>query len=128
MTGCPMLVVADVEASAGQYCEVIGGQNVHPGDEFAMIMHDDQLVLLLHHREFDEHPTLSVPQADAPGSGILLYFWVNDLDAAYERAVTIGAAVIDEPHMNPNARSREFSMRDLDGYGVTVAAKHREEG
>ena len=126
VTGCPMLVVADVAGSASWYVEILGGENVHPGDEFAMIMHEASLVLLLHHREFEEHPALSAPNGGAPGVGVLLYFWVDDLDAAYERARTIGAETLDEPHLNPNAGAREFSLRDPDGYGVTVASKRRD--
>ncbi|MDX1394259.1 MAG: VOC family protein [Gemmatimonadota bacterium] len=128
MTGCPMLVVDDVEGSAAWYAEILGGSNVHPGDEFAMIMHDAALVVMLHHRDFDEHPALTVPDDDAPGTGILLYFWVDDLDAAYRRAREREARLLDEPHVNPNAGAREFSLRDPDGYAVTIAEKRREGG
>ena len=128
MTGCPMLVVGDVEGSAAWYADILGGANVHPGDEFAMIMHDDVLVLMLHHRDFDEHPALTVPDEHAPGTGVLLYFWVDDLDAAYRRAREREAGLLDEPHVNPNAGAREFSLRDPDGFGVTIAEKRREGG
>ncbi len=127
MTGCPMLVVADVPKSAAWYSEILGAENVHPGDEFAMIMHESQLVLLLHHREFNEHPALEVPEGPTAGAGVLFYFWVDDVEAAFARATAIGAAALDEPHMNPNAQGVEFSLRDPDGYAVTVAAK-REPG
>lgn len=125
MTGCPMIVARDVAASADWYADILGGVNSHGGDEFAMIMHDEQLVLMLHHREFDGHPALEVP-VDVPfGAGVLLYFWVDDVEAAFERARARGADVLDRPHQNPNARAIEFSLRDPDGYGVSIAAKAR---
>ena len=31
----------------------------------------------------------------------------------------------EEPHVNPNTRTREFSVRDPDGYYVTVSALPR---
>lgn len=127
MTGCPLLVVADVLASSRWYNEILGSSNVHGGDEFGMIMLDDQLVLMLHHRDIDEHPALDVPGDERPGTGVLLYFWVSDVDAAYARALAIEADAVDEPHMNPNAGAVEFSLRDLDGYSVTVAAKRKWE-
>lgn len=123
MTGCPMLVSRDVAASAAWYAEVLGGHNVHPGDEFAMVMMGSNLVVMLHHVEFGEHPGLSVPAAGSPGSGVLLYFWVDDVAAAYERARGMGANLLDEPHENPNSKATEFSLRDPNGYAVTVSAR-----
>jgi catechol 2,3-dioxygenase-like lactoylglutathione lyase family enzyme len=122
-----MLVSSDVLASAAWYTTILGAENVHPGDEFAMLMHDSSLVLLLHHQEFDEHPGLEVPKGETAGAGVLLYFWVDDVPAAYERAREIGANTLDEPHMNPNAGAIEFSLRDPDGYAVTVAARRTEQ-
>ncbi|MFV1986854.1 MAG: VOC family protein [Gemmatimonadota bacterium] len=127
MTGCPMLVAADVLESAAWYVEILGADNAHPGDEFAMIMHDSQLVLMLHHKTFNEHPALEVPEGPTAGAGVLLYFWVDDVDASFARATAIGAAALDKPHMNPNAQALEFSLRDPDGYAVTIAAKRRQE-
>lgn len=120
MSGCPMLVVDDVEASADWYAGILGGVNAHPGPEFSMIMLGSRLVLMLHHRDFSEHPTLTAPGA-TPGAGVLLYFWVADVHAAHARALERGAAVAGKPKMNPNARAVEFSLRDPDGYAVTVA-------
>jgi len=38
--------------------------------------------------------------------------------------VPSGAPVLDEeePHVNPNTRTLEFSLRDPDGYYVTISA------
>ena len=47
------------------------------------------------------------------------------LAANLERAQAIGADVIDEPHENPKARAIEFSLRDPDGYAISVAQSMR---
>ncbi len=33
----------------------------------------------------------------------------------------MGAELIDEPHENPKARAIEFSLRDPDGYALTIS-------
>ncbi len=46
---------------------------------------------------------------------------VDDLDAALERTQARGVVLTEEPHRNPNTRTMEFSLRDPDGYFVTVS-------
>ena len=55
------------------------------------------------------------------GNGLILFFRVDDYDAARERARTLVARFEEEPHVNPNTQTREFSVRDLDGYYVTIS-------
>ena len=116
----PMLVVRDVPASSKWYQALLGATGAHGGDEFEMIMAGHELLLTLHHSDFEEHPVLAVPN-ETPGSGVLLYFSVDDLSPVFEQAKAMGARVIDEPHMNEEARSMEFSLYDPDGYAVTVS-------
>ena len=33
----------------------------------------------------------------------------------------MNADLIDEPHVNPNANAVEFSLRDPDGYALTIS-------
>lgn len=123
MKCCPMLVVRDVGASSAWYQEVLGMTSGHGGSEFEMLMADGELALMLHHLEFTEHPAIDDPREGGAGRGVLLYFSVEDVAPFYERALAIGAALIDEPHENPNARSIEFSLRDPDGYAITVSQR-----
>ena len=116
----PMLVVRDVPASSTWYQELLGATSGHGGDEFDMIMSGHDLLLALHHSDHIEHPGLATPD-DTPGSGVLLYFSVDDLDPVFERAQAMGAKLIDEPHMNEKASSVEFSLYDPDGYALTVS-------
>jgi hypothetical protein len=38
------------------------------------------------------------------------------------RARALVARLEEEPHLNPSTGTREFSLRDLDGYYVTISA------
>jgi catechol 2,3-dioxygenase-like lactoylglutathione lyase family enzyme len=57
-----------------------------------------------------------------PGNGLLLFFRVDDFDLALKRARALVARLEEEPHANPNTRTKEFSLRDPDGYYVTISA------
>jgi hypothetical protein len=57
-----------------------------------------------------------------PGNGLLLFFRVDDFDMALKRARALVARLEEEPHANPNTRTEEFSLRDPDGYYVTISA------
>jgi hypothetical protein len=46
----------------------------------------------------------------------LLFFRVDDFDMALKRARALLARFEEEPHVNPNTQTREFSLRDPDGY------------
>src|SRR5947207_7187872 len=62
------------------------------------------------------------PDEAPPGNGLLLFFRVDDFDMALKRARTLVTRLDEEPHVNPNTRTREFSLRDPDGYYVTISA------
>jgi hypothetical protein len=51
-----------------------------------------------------------------------LFFRVDDFDMALTRGRALVTRLEEEPHVNPNTRTREFSLRDPDGYYVTVSA------
>jgi len=51
-----------------------------------------------------------------------LFFRVDDFDIALKRARALVIRFEGEPHVNPNTQTREFSLRDLDGYYVTISA------
>jgi hypothetical protein len=39
-----------------------------------------------------------------------------------ERAQGLVARFDEQPHVNPNTRTKEFAVRGLDGYDVTIGA------
>jgi hypothetical protein len=61
------------------------------------------------------------PDQGPPGNGLLLFFRVDDFDMALKRARALVARLEEEPHVNPNTLTNEFSLRDPDGYFVTVS-------
>ena len=60
--------------------------------------------------------------AGKPGNGLLLFFRVDDYEMALKRARALVTEFEEEPHVNPNTQTWEFSLRDLDGYYVTISA------
>ena len=62
------------------------------------------------------------PDHGTPGNGLLLFFRIDDFDMALQRARGLVTRLEEEPHENPNTQTREFSLRDPDGYYVTISA------
>ncbi|WP_114238270.1 VOC family protein [Dyella sp. C9] len=116
--------VGDVAASFGWYQSLFGQPESHPAHRYwGQILDADGTVLLcLHEWGAHEHPSLTSPGSGTPGNGLLLFFRVDDFDAALERARTLVERLEEEPHRNPNTGSMEFSLRDPDGYYVHVSA------
>ena len=119
----PIIGVRDVQASSQWYQSILGCANNHPSSTFDQIIDSDRTVLVcLHHWGEHEHPTLMRPDTAAPGNGLLLFFRVDDFDAALRRARDLVRRFEQEPGINPNTETMEFSVRDPDGYYVTISA------
>ena len=85
-------------------------------------MNGSSVVLMLHHQGLDTRPSLA-PPGEGPGEGVLFYYTVADVWAAFDRAESMNADLLDSPHENPLSHAMEFSLRDPDGYGLCVAAR-----
>lgn len=116
--------VNDVASSFGWYQSLLGQPQSAPAHaDFGQLLDSDGTVLLsLHAWGAHGHPTLTSPDHVAPGNGLLLFFRVDDFDQSLQRARAIVARFDEEPHLNPNTRTMEFSVRDPDGYYVTISA------
>lgn len=116
--------VRDVPSSFKWYQSLLGIAESQPGHNyFGQILDSDGTVLLsLHQWGEHEHPSLMSPDHATPGNGLLLFFRVDDFDMALARARKLVAQFDEEPHTNPNTRTMEFSLRDPDGYYVTISA------
>jgi catechol 2,3-dioxygenase-like lactoylglutathione lyase family enzyme len=116
--------VADVARSLRWYQALFGQAESAPAHEyFGQLCDDDGTVLLCLHRWGDhEHPTLASPDRAAPGNGLLLFFRVDDFDAALQRAGTLVVALEQAPDVNQATGTREFALRDPVGYYVMVSA------
>lgn len=115
--------VKDVPASVRWYQTLLGRPPAPPAHAyFGQVRDDDGTVLLaLHAWGAHEHPSLTSPAAATPGNGLLLFFRVDDYEAALPRARALVSRLDEEPHVNPNTRTREFALRDPDGYYVTIS-------
>lgn len=116
--------VADVPASGAWYQTLLGLPRAAPAhDYFGQVADADGTVLLcLHAWGAHEHPSLTSPERAEPGNGLLLFFRVCDFAMAVSRARGISERLEEEPHRNPNTGTMEFSLRDPDGYYVTVSS------
>lgn len=116
--------VRDVRSSFKWYQSLFGQAETFPNhDYFGQILDTDGTVLLcLHQWGAHEHPSLMSPDEVPPGNGLLLFFRVDDFDTALQRARSLVARFEEESHVNPNTQTPEFSLRDPDGYYVTISA------
>ena len=124
----PIIAVADMAASAAWYTRLLGATNNHPGATvFDQIIDTDGTVLLcLHHwgpsglQGSHHYASLSQPVKGRDGNGLLLWFVVDDFDAAWERAQASGASIEEQPNSDNGTFMRAFVVRDPDGYYVAV--------
>ena len=116
--------VNDVPRSFSWYQSLFGYAETAPEhDDFGQIVDSDGTVLLcLHQWGVEDHPSLMSPSDSLPGNGLLLFFRVDDFDLALQRAQALVNRFEEEPHLNSNTGTQEFSLRDPDGYYVTISA------
>jgi len=127
-----MIAVADVPKSASWYSALLNVGNNHPDStSFDQLADQDGTVLLcLHHwgpsgPRGDHHwAAFSNPGQGKTGYGLMLWFLVNDFDAAWERAQALGAKIEEPPNTDNGTGRRAFVMRDLDGYHVAINEAH----
>jgi catechol 2,3-dioxygenase-like lactoylglutathione lyase family enzyme len=120
----PIIAVRDVQLSSQWYQSLLGSPNNHPGATvFDQILDADGTVLLcLHHWGDHGHPSLMDANDGTPGNGLLLFFRVDDFDIALRQARLLVSQLEEEPHTNPNTATMEFSLRDPDGYYISINA------
>ena len=116
--------VGNVAISFKWYQSLLGLPESAPAhDDFGQIVDSDGTVLLcLHEWGVHDHPPLMSPDHGKSGNGLLLFFRVDDFDKALARAQILGTPLNEAPHMNPSTGTKEFSLRDPDGYYVTISA------
>jgi len=121
MKAQPLIAVGDVERSSRWYQQLLGCQSGHGGNEYEQIVKDGEVVLQLHAWDVHGHANLCNANAAPHGFGVLLWFQLSAFDAAVEQARALGAAIIEEPHVNFLANHRECLISDPDGYVVVLA-------
>lgn len=124
----PLIAVTDVEASSRWYQQLLGCQSAHGGAEYERLVVNDSLVLQLHRFEVEHHHGAIGDPDDRPyGNGLLLWFELDDFDAAAARSVAMAAEIVLPRHRNPPSGEGgpnhwELWLRDPDGYLVVIAS------
>jgi catechol 2,3-dioxygenase-like lactoylglutathione lyase family enzyme len=124
----PLIAVTDVEASSRWYQALLGCQSAHGGGEYERLVLDGRLILQLHSFDVEHHHGPIGDRFDKPfGNGVLLWFEVDDFDAAWTRARQLNAEVVLPKHRNPPSGDGgpnhwECWLRDPDGYVVVLAS------
>jgi catechol 2,3-dioxygenase-like lactoylglutathione lyase family enzyme len=125
----PLIAVRDVRASSKWYVQLLGADSlpdhVHR-DVYDRVYASGRMVLQLHAWDEEDHPNLVKRTAAPPGHGVLIWFVVDDFDAAVARARALHPDVIEEAHVNPASQNREMWLRDPDGYVVVIASADGE--
>ena len=125
----PLIAVRDVRASSRWYAGLLGADALPDHshrDFYDRISCSGRMVLQLHAWDEEEHPNLVNADAAPVAHGVVLWFQVDDFDAAVERARGLRAEIIEEPHVNPSPQHREIWLRDPDGYVVVVCSPDGE--
>jgi catechol 2,3-dioxygenase-like lactoylglutathione lyase family enzyme len=119
----PLIAVRDVEARSRWYQQLLGCTSGHGGAEYERLVDPaGNLILQLHAWEAHEHPHMGDPAIRPYGNGVLLWFEIDDFDAAVGRARDMAVEILEGPRVNPNANHREIWLRDPEGYGVVLAS------
>lgn len=125
----PLIAVNDVEASSRWYQRLLGCESAHGGPTYErLVSRNGTLVLQLHNWEVEHHHGRIGDRAARPyGNGVLLWFEVDDFDAAVARAMDLKAEVRLPKHRNPPSGEGgpnhwECWLRDPDGYTVVLAS------
>jgi catechol 2,3-dioxygenase-like lactoylglutathione lyase family enzyme len=128
MRSQPLIAVTDVEASSRWYQRLLGCESAHGGVEYERLVSNGVLVLQLHRFDVEHHHGPIGDPGDKPyGNGVLLWFEIDDFDAAVARAVAMKADIVMARHRNPpvgegGPNHWEFWLHDPDGYVVVLAS------
>jgi predicted enzyme related to lactoylglutathione lyase len=124
----PIIAVKDVEASSKWYQSVFGCRSMHGGKEFdILVSENDEILICLHKWGEHDHPTMKNPTI-TPGNGLILYFRTENMNGIRQNVEKTGGHIEEDIHLNPNSTKKEFSLRDPDGYYLTITEFHKYEG
>jgi catechol 2,3-dioxygenase-like lactoylglutathione lyase family enzyme len=124
----PLICVNDVEASSRWYQTLLGCKSAHGGHEYERLESGGKLILQLHKWEVQhDHAQIGDPASKPYGNGVLLWFEVDDFEAAVARAKQLKAEVVMARHRNPaegdgGPNHWEIWLRDPEGYTVVLAS------
>ena len=125
----PLIAVSDVEASSRWYRQLLGCTSDHGGPVYERLVANGQLILQLHSFEAEHDHGPIADRDDRPyGNGVLLWFEVDDFDAAVARITEMNAEIVLPKHRNPpppedgGPNHWEIWIKDRDGYVVVLSS------
>ena len=123
----PLLCVRDVEAASRWYQRLLNCQSAHGGPNYERLVSDGRLILQLHAWDVEHHHGPIGDESAPHGNGVLLWFEVDDFDAAVARANGLNAEIVMPKHRNPpdsdgGPNHWELWLRDPEGYSVVLAS------
>jgi catechol 2,3-dioxygenase-like lactoylglutathione lyase family enzyme len=129
----PLIAVADVEATSRFYQKLLGCVSAHGGPEYERLEHNGRLVMQLHRWEVEHHHGPIGDPNLPPGNGVLLWFEIDDFDAAMERVAELQPPIVMPKHRNPpdgngGPNHWECWLRDPNGYTVVLASPDGSAG
>ena len=118
----PLICVHDVEASSRWYQRLLGCESGHGGADYERLVSRGELILQLHNWYVEhQHGPLGDPKLRPYGNGVLLWFELDDFDAAVARAGELKAEVTKPRHLSENG-NWECWLRDPDGYTLVLTS------
>ncbi|TMI62544.1 MAG: glyoxalase [Bacteroidetes bacterium] len=124
----PIIAVKDVEASSKWYQSMFDCRSMHGGKEFdVLISEKDEVLICLHKWGEHGHPTMANPHI-TPGNGLIIYFRTGNMNFIRHNVEKTGWPIEEDIHLNPNSMKKEFSIKDPDGYYLTISEFHKYEG
>ena len=130
----PLICTSDVEATSRWYQRLFGLKSDHGGPEYERLVHNGTLVLQLHRWEVEHHHgPLGDPNLKPSGNGVILWFQLEDFDAALARAIEMKADILKPRVRNPPDGSGgpnhwECWLRDPNGYAVVFTSPYGSAG
>lgn len=101
---------------------------MHGGNEFDVLLDgEDEIAICLHKWGEHEHPTMTNSETII-GNGLILYFRMENMEEVRQNLDKIDYPIEREIQMNPNSGKREFSLRDPNGYYLTISEFHKFTG
>ncbi len=117
----PLICVRDVESSSRWYQQLLGCQSGHGGSHYERLNANGRLILQLHDWDVEHHHG-RLGDPDRPhGNGVLLWFELDDYEAAAQRAESMNVEIIRPGQLSENG-NWELWLRDPDGYAVVLTS------
>lgn len=129
----PLIAVEDVEATSRFYQKLLGCVSAHGGKEYERLEQNGRLIMQLHRWEVEHHHGPIGDPNLPPGNGVLLWFEIDDFDAAMERVAELQPPIVMPKHRNPpdgdgGPNHWECWLRDPNGYTVVLASPDGSAG